>query len=203
MYVVGITGASGVVYAQGLLEALLGKRCPVALIISDTGWEVLAEELGWPIPPGGRREKAAVQEMLQRIFGERAALITWYDNHRLAVPVASGSYPAKGMVVVPCSMGTAARLACGISSTLLERAADVMLKERRRLVVVPRETPLSSIHLENLLRLSRAGAVVLPAAPGFYHHPRRIEDLVAFMTGRILLALGEEQDFFKPWGEEG
>ncbi|HEU0264237.1 MAG TPA: UbiX family flavin prenyltransferase, partial [Geobacterales bacterium] len=132
-------------------------------------------------------------------FGADADHLTYYDEGNLFAPIASGSAAADAMVVVPCSMGSVARIAAGISGTLLERAADVMLKEQRPLILVPRETPLSQIHLENLLRLSRAGARIVPAMPAFYHHPSSMDELVNFMVGKILDQLGIEQLLFPPW----
>jgi 4-hydroxy-3-polyprenylbenzoate decarboxylase len=169
-----ITGASGAAYGTRLLESLNVAGVPVRLIISRTGWRLLAEELDI----GGEGE-------LRARTGDWSQVILYSDDDRGATP-ASGSAPSRGMVVCPCSMGTLASIAQGTTRSLIERAADVVLKERRRLVLVPRETPYSQIHLENMLRVTAAGAVVLPASPGFYHRPQRIEELVDFVVGRIL-----------------
>lgn len=173
-----ITGASGAPYAVRLLEVLNGAGVPVRLIISETGWRLLREEEGID----GESE-------LRARTGDWSRVTLFDDADRGATP-ASGSAPSRGMVVCPCSMGTLASIAQGTSRSLIERAADVTLKERRPLILVPRETPYSIIHLENMLRVSRAGAVVLPASPGFYHHPRTIGDLVDFVVGRITAHLG-------------
>jgi 4-hydroxy-3-polyprenylbenzoate decarboxylase len=175
--VVAITGASGAPYAVRLLQALAASGQPTWLIVSDHGLRLLETETGI----------RSVDELRERVGGNRwdAVVRTFDDRDRGALP-ASGSVRTRGMVICPCSMGTIAAISQGTSRSLVERAADVVLKERRRLVVVPRETPYSDIHLENMLRLTRAGAVVLPASPGFYHRPTRIEELVDFVVGRIL-----------------
>ena len=191
--VVAITGASGAPYAVRLLQALVAARQPTWLIVSSHGWRLLATESA----------VADLAALRARVGGE--AWDQWVsvhdDNDRGAKP-ASGSARWAGMVICPCSMGTVSAIAMGASRSLVERAADVALKERRRLIVVPRETPLSVIHLENLLTLTRAGAIVMPAAPGFYHRPTRIEELVDFVAARILDHLGVEHGVGKRWGEE-
>jgi flavin prenyltransferase len=171
---VAVTGASGAVYAVRLLEALNDAAVPVRLIISGTGWRLLWEELD-----------IGAEDALRERTGDWSRVVLYQDDDRGATP-ASGSAPSRGMVVCPCSMGTLASIAQGTTRSLIERAADVVLKERRRLILVPRETPYSQIHLENMLRLTRAGAVVLPASPGFYHRPGRVADLVDFVVGRVL-----------------
>lgn len=200
MLTVGITGASGAIYAARLVSRLLGDGTEVALLFSAPACAVLRHELKWPVPTDPA-DAEGVREVLEELFppAERGARLTYYAPCDWYAPIASGSAPSEGMVVVPCSMGTAARIAHGISGNLLERAADVCLKERRPLVVVPREAPLSPIHLENLLTLSRAGATVLPAAPGFYHRPESVEELVDFVVDRILVALGR-RGVAAPWG---
>lgn len=188
-----ITGASGAPYAVRLLEILNGKAIPVRLAVSSTGWRLLEEELG-----------IAGREALQARTGDWSRVVVYNDKDRGATP-ASGSAPSRGMVICPCSMGTLASVAQGTSRSLIERAADVVLKERRPLVLVPRETPYSAIHLENMLRLTRAGAVILPASPGFYHRPKGIDDLVDFVVARILQHLGIEHALGPRWqsGEDG
>ena len=175
--VVAITGASGAPYAIRLLQSLVAASQPTWLIVSDHGLRLLETE----------SSVRSIDELRERVGTEEwdAVVRTFDDRDRGALP-ASGSVRTKGMVICPCSMGTIAAISQGTSRSLVERAADVVLKERRRLVVVPRETPYSDIHLENMLRLTRAGAVVLPASPGFYHRPTRIEELVDFVVGRIL-----------------
>ncbi|HHW14539.1 MAG TPA: UbiX family flavin prenyltransferase [Firmicutes bacterium] len=203
MLVVGITGASGALYAARLLDRLLASGTDVALCLTEPAGAVLRHELDWPLP-ADPREAEGVRRALAQVFppAEGTGRLTYYAPTDWGAPIASGSAPWEGMVVVPCSMGTAARLAHGISGNLLERAADVCLKERRPLVVVPREAPLSVIHLENLLALARAGAVILPAAPGFYHRPRSLEELADFVVGRILQALGRPGGLTPAWGAE-
>ncbi|HEY9227438.1 MAG TPA: flavin prenyltransferase UbiX [Gemmatimonadaceae bacterium] len=175
--VVAITGASGAPYAVRLLESLVAAERPVQLIVSGHGLRLLSTEL----------DIASVDALRARIgtTGWDAFVTAYDDGDRGAAP-ASGSALNAGMVICPCSMGTLSAIAAGSSRSLVERAADVALKERRRLILVPRETPLSAIHLENMLRLTRAGAVVMPAAPGFYNRPSSISDLVDFVVARVL-----------------
>jgi len=182
--VVAITGASGAPYAVRLLQSLAAAQ-PTWLIVSDHGWRLLQTESGIE----------ALAQLRAQVGSAAwdAHVRTFDDKDRGALP-ASGSVQTKGMVICPCSMGTVAAIAMGTSRSLVERAADVVLKERRRLVVVPRETPYSDIHLENMLRLTRAGAIVLPASPGFYHRPKSIEELVDFVVGRILDHVGVKND---------
>jgi flavin prenyltransferase len=182
-----ITGASGAPYAVRLLGALNAGGVPVRLVVSATGWRLLAEEVEI-------RDEAA----LRQATGDWSRVVLHDDDDRGATP-ASGSAASRGMVVCPCSMGTLASIAQGTTRSLVERAADVALKERRPLILVPRETPYSAIHLENMLRLTRAGALVLPASPGFYHRPRSIEELVDFVVGRILSQLGLEHELGPVW----
>jgi len=189
----GITGASGAPYAVRLLRALNDSGTPVRLIVSGYGLRLLAEETA-----------------IDGIDALRAATGDWsrlelYDSLDRGATPASGSAPSAGMVVCPCSMGTLASIAAGTSRNLVERAADVALKERRPLILVPRETPLSLIHLENMTRLTRAGATIMPAAPGFYHRPQSIDDMVDFVVARILDHLGVEHRLGKRWksGEDG
>ena len=179
--VVAITGASGAPYAVRLLETLVAARQPTWLIVSEHGFRLLRTE-------AGVESVAALREHAGAAAWD-AAVRTFDDRDRGALP-ASGSVATAGMVICPCSMGTIAAIAHGTSRSLVERAADVALKERRRLVVVPRETPYSEIHLDNMLRLTKAGAVVLPASPGFYHRPTRVDELVDFVVGRVLDHLG-------------
>lgn len=185
--VLAITGASGAPYGVRLLSSLCAAAVPVRLIVSDTGWRLLAEEAGID-------DEAA----LRQATGASADVIVYDDRDRGATP-ASGSSASRGMVVCPCSMGTLASIGQGTTRSLIERAADVTLKERRRLILVPRETPYSTIHLENMLRLSNAGAVVLPASPGFYHRPQRIEELIDFVVARVLSQLDITHELGPRW----
>jgi 4-hydroxy-3-polyprenylbenzoate decarboxylase len=189
----GITGASGAPYAVRLLRALNDSGTPVRLIVSGYGLRLLAAET----------EIDGI-EALRAATGDWSRLELYDSLDRGATP-ASGSAPSAGMVVCPCSMGTLASIAAGTSRSLVERAADVALKERRPLILVPRETPLSLIHLENMTRLTRAGATIMPAAPGFYHRPQSIDDMVDFVVARILDHLGVDHQLGKRWksGEEG
>ena len=190
--VVAITGASGAPYAVRLVEALLRADRALWLIVSSHGFRLLRTEMDIAgIAPLRERVGAPAWDRLVRVFD---------DGDRGAAP-ASGSARHAGMVICPCSMGTVAAVAHGTSRSLVERAADVTLKERRRLIVVPRETPFSEIHLENLLRLTRAGATVIPASPGFYHRPATIDDLVDFIVQRVLDHLDVDVPLAPRWGE--
>lgn len=186
-----ITGASGAPYAVGVLQSLVAAERPVQLIVSSHGFRLLDTEMGI----------GSIAALRDRVgaMGFDAFVRVYDDADRGAAP-ASGSAQNAGMVIVPCSMGTLSAIAAGSSRSLVERAADVMLKERRPLILVPRETPLSAIHLENMLRLTRAGAIVMPAAPGFYHRPEQIVDLVNFMVARINDHLGVPHSLVPRWG---
>lgn len=190
----GITGASGAPYAARLVSSLAAAGCELGICISKSGYQVLGTEL-YGDPDLAREE--IVARLLDGV--DRAAV---YSEQDFSAPYASGSARVDGYVVCPCSMATVGTIAAGAMANLVHRAASVALKEGRKLVLVPRETPLSSIHLENLLRLRRAGAVVLFAAPGFYHAPETIDDLVNFVVGRCLDQLGIEQVLTKRWGQE-
>ncbi|MCA0377306.1 MAG: UbiX family flavin prenyltransferase [Gemmatimonadetes bacterium] len=190
--VVAITGASGAPYAVRLLDALVALQVPTWLIVSSHGWRLLQTESALPNLAALRTHVGA--------DAFDACVTVFDDNDRGAKP-ASGSVRTAGMVVCPCSMGTVSAIAHGTSRSLVERAADVMLKERRRLILVPRETPLSLIHLENLTQVTRAGATVIPAAPGFYHAPTTIAELVDFMVARILDHLDIAHTVGRRWGD--
>ena len=192
-----MTGASGAQYGLRLLEALVGAGRPVYVMFSKTAQVVVGSETDLALP--GR--VADIERRLSEQFKAAPGQIRVYGQEEWTAPMASGSNAPAAMVVCPCSMATVASLAAGSSRTLIERAGDVMLKERRPLIVVPRETPFSVIHLENLLRLARAGATVMPANPGFYNRPTTVEELVDFMVARILDHLGIEQKLMKRWGE--
>lgn len=191
--VLAITGASGAPYAVRLLESLVAAQRHVWLIVSGHGFRLLQTELGVP-------DLATLRARIGDAAFDR--WVTYFDDKDRGASPASGSTRMHGMVICPCSMGTIAAISQGTSRSLVERAADVMLKERRRLVVVPRETPYSTIHLENMLRLTQAGAVVMPASPGFYHQPRGIDDLVNFVVARILDHLDVEHSLVRRWGGE-
>jgi len=192
-WIVGITGASGSVYGVKLVNFLLRSEYEVHLVITDAGWRVLHDELGWNA--SRRREEVAGR------FGWGEDRLVYHPVQDIGASIASGSYRTEGMVVVPCSMGTLSAVAHGSSGNLLERAADVILKENRRLLLVPRETPLSVIHLENMLRLARMGAAIIPAMPAFYQQPASLEELTDFMVGRILDSMNIEHDLYRRWGE--
>jgi len=183
-----ITGASGAPYAVRLLEVLATNRVPLWLIVSSHGWRLLKEETGIATPA-----------RLKRATGGDWSTVTVFDDEDRGARPASGSQKTAGMVICPCSMGTVSAIAQGSSRSLVERAADVTLKERRKLVLVPRETPLSLIHLRNLVHVTEAGAVVIPASPGFYHKPTRIEELVDFIVQRVLDQLGLGIEVAKRW----
>jgi 4-hydroxy-3-polyprenylbenzoate decarboxylase len=190
--VMAVTGASGAPYAVRLLEALVAARQPVQLIVSDHGLRLLRTET----------DIGTVAELRERAgASDWDAHVTVFDDGDRGAAPASGSARSRGMVICPCSMGTISAISQGTSRSLVERAADVVLKERRTLVVVPRETPYSAIHLENMLRLTRAGAVVLPASPGFYHRPTRVAELVDFVVARVLDHLGVVHSIGRRWGE--
>ncbi len=193
-FVVAITGASGSVYGLKLVSELLRAGERVNLILTSTGRQVLYHETGLDWSAEIKEQRHQVQEHFASIAVDCLAIDDFWAG------AASGSAAANAMIVIPCSMGTVGRIAAGLSGNLLERAADVMLKERRQLILVPRETPFSTIHLENLLRLSRAGAVVLPAMPGFYHGPETIDDLVDFVVGKVLDQLSVQHSLFERWG---
>jgi flavin prenyltransferase len=191
----GITGASGAPYAARLLRSLVAADCEVGVCASAAGVEVLATELY-------AEPRLPRDEVLARFTEGVGEAVTIFDPHDYSAPYASGSAVVDGYVVCPCSMATAGTIATGGEANLVHRAAGVALKEGRKLVLVPRETPLSTIHLENLLRLRQAGAVILFAAPGFYHEAETIADLVDFVVARCLAQLGLESSLVKPWGDE-
>lgn len=193
----GITGASGAVYGLRAAGALSAAGVQVHALVTATAWGILAEEAaGEPAPAG----LAARQRWLRRLAGAPGLALHGEDDFR--IPFASGSNPPDAMAVVPCSMGTLGRIARGVSDSVLCRCADVALKERRPLVLVPRETPLSPIHLENMLVLARAGAEILPACPGFWHRPGTVEELVDFVVHRVLARIGVELPGRPRWGEK-
>ena len=187
--VLAITGASGAPYGVRLLDVLARNGVPVWLIVSTHGQRLLAEECGI----------TTIDQLKAATGGDWSSIRTFPESDRGALP-ASGSQPTGGMVICPCSMATVAAVAVGASRSLIERAADVTLKERRKLVLVPRETPLSLVHLRNLVAVTEAGATVIPAAPGFYHRPTQVSDLVDFMVQRVLDHLGIAIAIATRWG---
>jgi len=196
--VVAWSGASGIGYGLRLVEVLLAAGIRVKLVYSAVTQVVARQELDLALPSAPE----AAATLLRERFGAGDALQV-YGREAWFAPIASGSNAADAMVVCPCSMGTLASIAQGLAKNLIDRAADVMLKERRPLVLAPRETPLSAIHLENMLRLARAGACILPANPGFYHRPQRVEDLIDFVVMRICDQIGVATDLLPRWGEAG
>lgn len=224
-YVVAITGASGAIYAIRLLEVLVAAGCDVHLSISPAGRIVLKQELNLTVDLEKFQLASLLPDLKQimddpklRAMSARAGVsgdssnvlavaakdpgkIVYHHFHNLMAPIASGSFLTSGMVVCPCSGGTLSSIAHGLSNNLIERAADVHLKERRRLIVVPRETPLSTIQLDNMKRCAEAGVVVLPAMPGFYHGVKTIQDLVDFVVARICDQLAIEHCLMRRWGE--
>jgi 4-hydroxy-3-polyprenylbenzoate decarboxylase len=190
-----ITGASGALYAVRTLAALLAQSAHVELVVSDYGKRLLHDELG---------ETATLENLRPWLVGKygreiEAGTINLQSNRDLGAPIASGSHGCAGMVIVPCSMKTLAGVAHGLSRNLIERAADVMLKERRPLIIVPRETPMSLPQLKNMVLCAEAGAMILPAMPAFYQLPKTLDDLADFMAGKILSALGFEHDLYPAW----
>lgn len=190
-----ITGASGALYATRTLAALLTRGVHVELIVSDYGRRLLRDELG---------EGVGIEQLLPFLndkygSGVAAGSINLHSNRDLGATIASGSHHCSGMAIVPCSMKTLAAIAHGLSRSLIERAADVMLKEKRRLVIVPRETPMSLPQLRNMVLCAEAGAMILPAMPAFYQQPKTLDDLADFMAGKILAALGFEHDLYPAW----
>jgi flavin prenyltransferase len=192
------TGASGMPYGLRLLECLLAARCRIYLLYSPAAQVVAKQECDLTLPAQPRE---AVRMFSER-FGARAGQLAVFSREDWLAPVASGSNPADAMAVCPCSMGTLAAIAHGLADNLIERAADVMLKERRPLILVPRETPLSPIHLDNMSKLAHAGAVILPPTPGFYARPQTVADIVDFVVARILDQLRVPHDLLPRWGED-
>ncbi|HOS42626.1 MAG TPA: UbiX family flavin prenyltransferase [Armatimonadota bacterium] len=175
-----VTGASGAIYARRLLGRLIEREAPVGLTLSEQGFVVARAELGMQC-----------DDPVEAVLGQRDGRVVYYPHDRFDSPFATGSQPWDAVVIVPCSMGTVGRIAAGVSNDLITRAADVALKERRQLILVPRETPLSLIHLRNLTALAEAGAVILPPSPGFYDQPQTLHDLVDFVAERIMRAVGK------------
>jgi len=193
-----LSGASGMAYGLRLLECLLAADMRVYLLLSQAAHIVAKQELGVTLPA----RASDLEKQLSEGLNVRDGQLRVFGREDWNAPVASGSNPADAMVVCPCSMGTLAAIAHGLSDNLIERAADVMLKEQRKLILVPRETPFSTLHLENMLTLSRMNAVILPANPGFYHRPQNVEDIIDFIVARILDQLGIRHELTTRWGDD-
>jgi len=197
IYTIGITGASGSAYGLRVLEVLVAAGHTVYVSLTRDGMHILNDETGLAL----KGSETDIQNALVKHLGAREGQVRYFDEDNMYAPIASGSAKVDGMAVIPCSMKALSSLANGFASNLIERAADVTIKERRKLVIVPRETPLSTIHLRNMLSLAEAGCQIIPAMPAFYHRPRNIEDLVDFIAGRVLDALGVENDLSPRWGQ--
>lgn len=193
--VVGITGASGSLYAERFIEVALRHFEKIYVVCTETGRQVLLHELKT------HEDKFSLRALLSPGSKSTHEKIKFFDQKNYFAPIASGTSAATDMVVLPCSMGTLARIACGLSSNLLDRAADVVLKEKGRLILVPRESPLSSIHLENMLKLSHMGCHIVPAMPGFYHHPQTISDVVDFVVAKVFDSLQVNHGLTEKWNE--
>lgn len=195
-WIVGITGASGSVYGVRLIEELLKQQYEVHLVVTEAGWRVLKEELGWETT---RRAEAVEKAFC--VNPTRGRLI-FHPNGDIGASIASGSFRVQGMIIMPCSMGTLSSIAHGASNNLMTRAADVMLKEGRKLLIVPRETPLHAIHLENMLTLARLGVRIVPAMPAFYYKPQSMDEMVNFLVGKVLDNADIDHDLYRRWGDE-
>lgn len=199
-FILGITGASGSVYGLKLLEFFLKNNHEVHLIISENAKKVMAFEEGFNLINKNLPETK--KALLEKLSINESSLLKIWDIENIAASIASGSFKTDGMLVAPASMGSIANIAMGTSDNLITRAADVCLKERRKLILVARETPLNSIHLRNMLSLSEMGAVILPASPGFYHKPQNLEDQVMFIVGKVLDSLGIDNNSFLRWSDD-
>lgn len=195
---VAITGASGAQYGLRLIECLVQANHQVFVMVSKAAHMVIATETEHKLPA----QAAQLQETLSSLYNAKKGQIKVFGKEDWMAPVASGSGAPSQMVVCPCSTGSLSAIATGASNNLIERAADVALKERRKLILVPRETPYSEIHLDNMLKLTRMGAVIMPASPGFYHQPSSVDDLIDFMVARLLDHLGVEQNLVERWGND-
>ncbi len=193
-----LTGASGMAYGLRLLECLLRSGCKVDLLLSQAARIVAKQELDLQLPGGN----AQLVEYFDARFGGHCGSLAAYGKEEWFAPVASGSNPADAMVICPCTMGSLAAIAHGLADNLIERAADVILKERRPLILVARETPFSLIHLRNMTALAEAGATIMPANPGFYHRPQNVEQVIDFIVARILDQLGIPHTLLPRWGEQ-
>ena len=196
---VAFTGASGMPYGMRLVDCLLAAGCKVWLLYSQVAQIVARQEMNLELPS----RPAEVEAQLSARFGAAEGQLRVFGREEWFAPLASGSNPADAMVVCPCTMGTLAAIAAGLSQNLIERAADVAIKEGRKLVLVPRETPFSAIHLENMLKLARLGVVILPPSPGFYNHPQTVGEMVDFVVARVLDQIRVPHRLMQRWGEAG
>lgn len=195
--ILALTGASGVQYALRLMECLIDAGTPIYLMVSKAAQIVLSMETELKVPA----KSAEMERYFSKLYNAEDGQVKVFSQEQWTAPIASGSHKAMAMVVCPCTTGTLAAIANGNSDNLLERAADVMLKEKRQLIMVVRETPFSQIHLENMLRLAQSGATIMPANPGFYHNPSKLEDIYDFMVSRILDHLKISHNLQARWGE--
>lgn len=187
-YIVALTGASGVIYGITLTRELMERGNTVYLVVSRPAQAVIEQELNWKCSPTWG------ETFHSYLPGNN---MVYYENENIAAPIASGSFITDGMIIIPCSMSTMAAVANGLSNNLIERAADVMIKEKRPLLLVPRETPLSIIHLRNMLELAQTGATILPAMPGFYHQPHTVKDMINFVVGKVMDSMGIKHNLYK------
>jgi len=195
-YTVAISGASGAPYAVRLIQTLVKGGHSIYLSISNDGLSILNDEANLML----KGSDTDIQYALEKHFEAKEGQITYFDEGYMYAPIASGSVKIDAMVVIPCSMKTVAAIANGYASTLIERAADVTIKERRKLILVPRETPLSAVHLRNMLTAAELGCHIIPAMPAFYHHPKHVSDMVDFIVGRVLDSMGIENELASRWG---
>ncbi|OGW40756.1 MAG: aromatic acid decarboxylase [Nitrospirae bacterium GWD2_57_9] len=195
-YTIAITGASGAPYAHRLLQVLIKDGHSVYLTVSGEGLSILNDESNLML----KGSETDIQFEIDKQFGAKEGQVRYFDENYMYAPIASGSVKVDAMVVIPCSMKSLAAIANGYATTLIERAADVMIKEKRRLIIVPRETPLSAVHLRNMLTAAELGCHLIPAMPAFYHHPKRVSDMVDFIVGRVLDSMGIENDLSPRWG---
>ena len=195
-YIIAVSGASGAPYALRLLEVLIKGSHTIYLSISGDGLLILKDETGLML----KGSETDIQFEIEKQLNAKEGQISYFDEDNMYAAIASGSNKVDAMVVIPCSMKTLSAIAHGYASTLIERAADVTLKERRKLIIVPRETPLSAIHLKNMLTLAELGCSIIPAMPAFYHRPKKITDMVDFIVGRVLDSMGIENDLSPRWG---
>ena len=196
IYTIAITGASGAPYGLRLLQELVKGGHTVSLCMSREGISILHDETGLML----KGSETDIQNILERTLRAEKGQFRYFEEENLYAPIASGSSKVDAMIVIPCTMKTLASIAHGFASNLIERAADVMIKEKRKLIIVPRETPLSAIHLRNMLALAELGCHIIPAMPAFYHHPKKIPDMVDFIVGRVMDSLGLKNDLSPRWG---
>ncbi len=195
-FIVGISGASGAPYALRLLQMLVKGGHSIYLSISGDGLSIFKDETGISL----RGTEGDIRSILEKRLKAKKGQITYFDENNMYAAIASGSVKVDAMVVIPCSMKTLAAIAQGFSSTLIERAADVTIKEQRKLIIVPRESPVSAIHLRNMLTLAELGCHIIPAMPAFYYHPRQVSDMIDFVVGRVLDSMGIGNDLSPRWG---